>query len=589
MSRGSGWGYVKVGFARRGRTRPLMRRAVTAVGVLALLAVGPALAPAGAAPQASGPAPGPGAAGTPDGSAATTPRADEWVDGNSEFHLDQDGCFIGGPWQANRTGEFVSFRLNGASEPRVGEVFWARIYIQVFTNTCSSSVVVSTEVNLPAGTSFALGGEYPGYGIHCFYDDPGAGGWVEVTGDPAAGCAQAPTLGAYGQSLGWRTLPNGAAFQIWFPLMSTMPLHGMGDDTAKLQAYLYESSGWTYPFQWLVIQSNPPTIEYPVPSTTAITANTAHSVANLYNHHVPGNAFFDYGTTTGYGASDGPVAIGAEYNAVQVFDDWEGLLPNTTYHWRLRFVTAEGTLNGADQVFTTAAGTPEDNTPPQAGAPKAAFKVNTRLSATTVPVLISWPAAVEDSGSAVQYELGRRSKPGTTWGAWGTELSWTGQRSSVRMLDPAATYQFRDRARDATGNIGGFASGTAFRLRTVQENGAGVTFTGTWTRSRLTGAYGGRASSANVAGAGASFTLTGRAVALVAPQGPDLGKAEVWVDGAKAATIDLYSATVRTRRVVFVKGWGSSASHTVELRVLGTRNPASTGNAVWLDAFATMS
>ena len=67
------------------------------------------------------------------------------------------------------------------------------------------------------------------------------------------------------------------------------------------------------------------------------------------------------------------------------------------------------------------------------------------------------------------------------------------------------------------------------------------------------------------------------------------GQAEVWVDGAKAATIDLYSATVRTRRVVFVKGWGSSTSHTVELRVLGIRNPASTGNAVWLDAFATMS
>jgi hypothetical protein len=54
--------------------------------------------------------------------------------------------------------------------------------------------------------------------------------------------------------------------------------------------------------------------------------------------------------------------------------------------------------------------------------------------------------------------------------------------------------------------------------------------------------------------------------------------------GTKLATVDLYSATTRTRRIVFTKVWNTSATRTIEIRVLGQRS-AGTGNRVDLDGY----
>ena len=64
--------------------------------------------------------------------------------------------------------------------------------------------------------------------------------------------------------------------------------------------------------------------------------------------------------------------------------------------------------------------------------------------------------------------------------------------------------------------------------------------------------------------------FTGRGVAIVAPTSPTRGKAAVYVDGTYRGTIDLRSSTTRSRRVVYAISYGSSGTHTIVWRVLGT-------------------
>jgi hypothetical protein len=59
-------------------------------------------------------------------------------------------------------------------------------------------------------------------------------------------------------------------------------------------------------------------------------------------------------------------------------------------------------------------------------------------------------------------------------------------------------------------------------------------------------------------------------VAWVATKSINRGRARVWIDGSAVATVDLYSATQKHRRVVFVQSWQSAGAHTIEIEVLGS-------------------
>ena len=64
---------------------------------------------------------------------------------------------------------------------------------------------------------------------------------------------------------------------------------------------------------------------------------------------------FAYGTTTAYGSTAPAVAgsAGSSSAAMNVSTPLSGLLPNTTYHFRLNATSANGTTNGPDTTFTT--------------------------------------------------------------------------------------------------------------------------------------------------------------------------------------------------------------------------------------------
>ncbi len=75
----------------------------------------------------------------------------------------------------------------------------------------------------------------------------------------------------------------------------------------------------------------------------------------------------------------------------------------------------------------------------------------------------------------------------------------------------------------------------------------------------------------------------------VASRAADRGYAVVYLDGVKVSTINLYSVSLQPRRVVFAKGGLSpSGTHTVKVYVTGTKQAASTGTKVDIDAFVVV-
>ncbi len=74
------------------------------------------------------------------------------------------------------------------------------------------------------------------------------------------------------------------------------------------------------------------------------------------------------------------------------------------------------------------------------------------------------------------------------------------------------------------------------------------------------------------------FSFTGSSVSWVATRGPDRSRTEVWLDGVKVGRIDLYAASEQPRKMIFAKNRLSvSEPHTLEVRVLGTKNSVPSG------------
>jgi len=241
-----------------------------------------------------------------------------------------------------------------------------------------------------------------------------------------------------------------------------------------------------------------------------------------------------------------------------------------------------------------------DTVPPTVSAPARSFVVPSSMTEITagytMPVKISWTGQDQMDGMSngvSQYEL-QRSVNGGAWSgdllqqapispAMGAQVNYATFSHSL-----GTSYKYQVRAKDPSGNWGPWTEGTAFKPRATDQGAAAITYPiGAWRAVELGGAYGGLVRQASAAGAKARFTFTGRGVAWVAPKAASRGYAEVWVDGAKVATVNSYSDTHQPRQVLFQRSWGSSGTHTVEVRVLGTKNAAATGTRVDVDAFLT--
>ena len=73
-----------------------------------------------------------------------------------------------------------------------------------------------------------------------------------------------------------------------------------------------------------------------------------------------------------------------------------------------------------------------------------------------------------------------------------------------------------------------------------------------------------------MSGARARYDFKGRQIAWVAETGPTRGVANVYLDGVKVESIDLWSDTAQARKIVFTRTWATETVHALEIRVAGT-------------------
>lgn len=200
--------------------------------------------------------------------------------------------------------------------------------------------------------------------------------------------------------------------------------------------------------------------------------------------------------------------------------------------------------------------------------PASTWVRRTTLGTSSVPLLVTWPAATDPSSPIDGYEVETQ----VAGGAWSPTTSLPAATRSVAVSVPAgAAVTTRLRARDAAGNWSDWATSQPVVPSLVQDSSSAVRWSGTWRRYSSSSASGGTARYSTRAGASATHTFSGRGVALVMPKGPTRGHARIWLDGTLAGTISLYRATNLSRQVAFSKTWAEAGTHTIRVEVVGTR------------------
>lgn len=233
-----------------------------------------------------------------------------------------------------------------------------------------------------------------------------------------------------------------------------------------------------------------------------------------------------------------------------------------------------GTVSQSDGATTVL-----DTTAPIVLPPAPGFVAPRALGESSI-VRISWPQATDSNGVAayhLQYQRGTK--------AWSpVTLSQPTATTVDLSLPVGSSYRFRLSATDTAGNTSSDIITAASTLGLAQEKGSSVTYSGSWKRVSVSGASGGHVKRSLSVGNKATYAFNGKAVAIVSTLGPSRGIAEVRVDGTLVATIDLYAVTLQSARIVW-SGQVAPGTHSVEMRVTGTRNPASSSVRVDIDGF----
>jgi hypothetical protein len=121
----------------------------------------------------------------------------------------------------------------------------------------------------------------------------------------------------------------------------------------------------------------------------------------------------------------------------------------------------------------------------------------------------------------------------------------------------------------------------------INSTDARVTWNTTWTRETATaGSYGMDHHYRNVAGSWCQCAFYGTRVKFIAPKVYNEGYADIYIDGAFVASVDMYASPTLYRQEIFDSGTLAVGSHTIRVVVNGTvKNPSSAGYYVCVDCF----
>ncbi len=290
------------------------------------------------------------------------PNAASWYDGQIVYSSIVNCVSIiqGLPYNENGIGVYTGFWADpDMAQPGLSQVYYAHIVMYGMGNACSGQRAY-LDFQPPASTTPAISPSYP---LKCYAD-----GVQFTSGCPQSLPGSSLNPGAYqilsndtAHALTW-PMPQGHNWEFQIPLISSATL-----TNSALQANILSldgnSSPWLRPSIGVYVFSSTPSVLYPSPSTQITVGPPAYykSQAYIYTHGLGGTAYFELGTTSGYGLITDSLPIPANQNAFYAWDDWTPLppaafplAPNTTYHWRMRFVGSNAQpYYGLDQTFTT--------------------------------------------------------------------------------------------------------------------------------------------------------------------------------------------------------------------------------------------
>jgi hypothetical protein len=123
----------------------------------------------------------------------------------------------------------------------------------------------------------------------------------------------------------------------------------------------------------------------------------------------------------------------------------------------------------------------------------------------------------------------------------------------------------------------------------VEQDGAGVTYTGTWFPNSGTFNSGGSATMSVDAGSTATIAFNGTGVTWIGYQDQWSGIAQVSVDGTLTATIDTYASAEKAQSPIYTATGLPSGPHTLTITVTGQKSASSSNAWVWVDAFDVAS
>ena len=208
-----------------------------------------------------------------------------------------------------------------------------------------------------------------------------------------------------------------------------------------------------------------------------------------------------------------------------------------------------------------------ENDLPTAHAPSAAIASNLALSATSGPLLVTWPRATDPTSRIAAYEV----ETSLDYGPWAGTVTVSGAATAARLTGLLGHNQrFRVRAQDTAGNWSDWQVGAALSLGIVQDDGSQMRYTSGWHATADRWASGGSTSYTTQRGSNVRLTMRARQLAIVGPVARNRGSAAVYVNGVYQGTISFFSRVAASRRVVWTRTFPTDAVRTIEVRALGT-------------------
>jgi hypothetical protein len=187
-------------------------------------------------------------------------------------------------------------------------------------------------------------------------------------------------------------------------------------------------------------------------ATTGGATNITSSGATLNGSVNPNRAAttysFQYGTSTSYGSQTASQSAGSGTSDQPASAGISGLVPGTTYHFRIVATNSDGTTFGSDATFTT-----QSSYGPPESAP----------SATTGPA-----TGVKSSGAAVTGTVNPNGQATTYHFEWGTSTAY-GHTTPSTSAGAGTTSQ------SVSAALSGLAPSTTYHYRIVASNASGTT------------------------------------------------------------------------------------------------------------------